>query len=273
MNKVFKFKEYDISVNLVKDFIENLEGPLNEVKNYKDSSIMKILKKLQADLKFNYGFVFTFGAGIGSLLPIVNSLVKNGNISAELNKENLILLTICAISIAYLEEKKNRTGEDKFVCNSCDGKINDCDECDGKGFVKSVVKKEDVKTLLTELKLRGIGNGIVKKVSSCLVHIGKFLKAIFLNTRVAISNIIDMFGYTAIMIPTMNAISYLIDHNSWDMNTLPSIILQNLVYMGVGVTTFLVRQGFDFLSKKLNDFIKKMSGKKRDDNIKPINEQ
>ena len=75
------------------------------------------------------------------------------------------------------------------------------------------------------------------------------------------------------MIPTMNAISYLIDHNSWDMNTLPSIILQNLVYMGVGVTTFLVRQGFDFLSKKLNDFIKKMSGKKRDDNIKPINEQ
>ena len=86
MNKVFKFKEYDISVNLVKDFIENLECPLNEVKNYKDSSIMKILKKLQADLKFNYGFVFTFGAGIGSLLPIVNSLVKNGNISAELNK-------------------------------------------------------------------------------------------------------------------------------------------------------------------------------------------
>ena len=36
MNKVFKFNEYDISVNLVKDFIENLECPINEVKNYKE---------------------------------------------------------------------------------------------------------------------------------------------------------------------------------------------------------------------------------------------
>jgi hypothetical protein len=56
-----------------------------------------------------------------------------------------------------------------------------------------------------------------------------------------------MFGYTSILIPTMNALSSIISDYNWTMDT----IIGNLSSLGVGVLTFLAKNGWDYLVKRL----------------------
>jgi Na+-transporting NADH:ubiquinone oxidoreductase subunit NqrE len=55
-------------------YVENYH--INESDN-QSSVIDSILKGLSRDLKFNYALVFTFGAGIKAMFPIVENLIKN----------------------------------------------------------------------------------------------------------------------------------------------------------------------------------------------------
>jgi hypothetical protein len=276
MNKILRYKEYEKSLDIFEDFVENLTNPkINEGLIDKET-INKILKQLASDLKFNYSLIFSFGTGISSMYPIVEHLIKNSNLNVELTTENIVLLTITAIAIAYLEENKNKTGDSNVLCNICSGK--GCKDCDEVGMVKSVVTKEDARTLLEELKLRGFGNGIVKKVVKCFISIGHFLKMIFKNTPLIISSFLDLFGYTAVLIPTMNAIHLLIDTNNWNIETLPTIIGQNLISFGVGISAMLARRGFDNLANKIKDFInslykKPINNKMISNDDEMINEQ
>lgn len=259
MNRVLKFNDYKKSVNLLEDFVDKLiEEKVQESKD--ESTIKKIANQLQKDLNFNYSLIFTFGAGINAMYPIVLHLLKNANMNVELSLENIVLLTITAIAIAYLEEKKNRTGEVYIECDSCSAsdkfKTQDCQKCGGSGKQESLVTKQDTDTLLAELKLRGLGNGIVKKLVKCLTSIGGFIKTIFKHARLIVSNLVDLFAYTSLLIPTMNAISGIINSNQLNLETLPIEIAKNLLVFGVGVGTMLVKRGFEWISTKIQDFLK-----------------
>jgi hypothetical protein len=276
MNKILKYQEYDKSAKIIEDFAKIFINPILK-ESIEENQIKKILDQLAKDLKFNYQLIFTFGAGINAMYPIVLHLVKNANLNVELTSENIILLTIAALTIAYLEESKNKAGDSHVNCVECSGigtLISNLDEeipchiCNGTGSVSSIVTKDDARTMLEELKLRGIGNGIVKKLVTCINSIGSFLKMIFKNTPVVISTLIDLFGYTAILIPTMNAISGLINMNSWNLETLPAIIGGNLLSFGVGLVAFLLRRGFDNLANKIRAFLDSFSKKKID--TKPV---
>jgi hypothetical protein len=198
------------------------------------------------------------------MYPIVTHLLKNSNLNIELSLENIVLLTITAIAVSYLEEKKNKTGEIYIDCDSCSssGYINQddeeqrCKKCYGKGKNTSIVTKKDTDTLLTELKLRGIGNGIVKKLVRCFVSMGGFIKTIFKHARLIILNFVDLFAYTSLLIPTMNAISGIININDLDLESLPLEISKNLLVFGVGVGTMLAKRGFEWISDKINDFLR-----------------
>jgi hypothetical protein len=173
--KVLSFREY----KMLEDFLNFFENQtINESEDTKDSMISTILKGLSKDLKFNYALVFTFGAGIKAMLPIVQNLIENENIKVELTTENLVLITLASLAITYLEESGNKSGDGQVPCD-CVKKLPDCEICGGSGMIDSVVTKADARTILEELKLRGIGNGIVQKLVGCFKSIGKFLRILF----------------------------------------------------------------------------------------------
>ena len=218
MAQIFRYKEHTQWYELAEEFLETIMNPQLNESSESEEGILTILKNLQRDLKFNTKLIFTFGTGIASMYPIVLNLISNQNFKIELTQENVALLTLTSVVILALEIEKD-----------------------------SDISKEDVKSLLTELKLRGIGNGIVKKMVSAFKSIGNLLSILFRNTSRTVRSLIDMFAYTSILIPTMNAINSIVADYNWTMDT----IIGNLSSLGVGLLTFLAKNGWDYLSKKL----------------------
>lgn len=242
---VLKYQEYNKNEEILNVFLDNLDGMVKEETSISDAVIKNTLSKLSNDLKFNIGLVFTFGSGIKVMIPIVERLIKNGNIKVELTDENILLLTLASLAICYLEESKNKAGDERIKCTKCES---GCDECDN-GFVKSEVTKKDAQTILEELKLRGIGNGIVRKFVSIFKSIGSTFQTIFKNTPYAINGLIEMFGYTSLLLPIMNGISAVV--GKYDLT--PENIIGNLVSLGVGMSTFVLKNGIDSLIRKIKN--------------------
>lgn len=238
---ILRFQHYKMTDDLI-DFLSN--SVLNE-SDKGQSAIDSILKGLSKDLKFNMGLVFTFGVGIRAMFPIVDNLIQNGTLKIEATTENIVLICLAALTITYLEETNNKAGQTEVECD-CKNK-KDCEICGGTGVIKSIVTKKDAQTILEELKLRGVGNGIIRKMVECFKSIGSISKTLFKNSPYVINGLMDMLGYTGLLIPTMNAISALIGKYDLNMDTLPG----NFMALGLGVTTFLAKNGFDYLFKKL----------------------
>ena len=228
--KVLKFKEYTKFDTMAEELIEMLSNPpINEDKN-QDSGWKQILNKVFSDLGLNFALITTFGTGIASMFPIVSELIDNNNLNLDSTKENMLLLTITAVAITYLEERKNKTT--KMQIDMSDQEI-----------------KENAQSLLAELKLRGIGNGIVKKVVKSFQAIGNLIKIIFKNVNNVINGFIDMFAYTSLLLPCMNVLSSFIDKYSLNLETLQG----NFLSIGVGVLTIIAKNGIDYIIKKLGD--------------------
>jgi len=233
---------------MAEDLANFIANPIINESDNKDTEINGILKKLSQDLRFNYGLVFTFGVGVKAMYPIVDGLITNGVLKVEPTMENIVLVSIAALTITYLEESKNRIGDSEVPCD-CKSKSKDCKNCGGTGMIKSVVSKKDARTILEELKLRGIGNGLIKKMVECFKFLGTILKDLFKNTPYIVNGLIDMLGYTAILIPAMNGISAIIGKYDITMDTL----IGNSAAIALGITTFLSKYGFEWLIKKFKN--------------------
>lgn len=204
MAKIYKLNEYQNFELMANFFLESFGKVITENKDEKDEKD-SILKKIINDLKLNFNLVGVFGAGIGSFYPIVSSLLSD--LSIELTDEVVVLSTICAISIIYIEECKDRREKEKLT--------------------------NDSKNLLEELKLRGVGNGIIKKLILAFESIKNIFKIISKNIGKVINGFIDMFAYTSILVPIMNAIYAVI--GKYDINL--ENIVSNFAGLAVGVAT------------------------------------
>lgn len=228
MKTVMKWRDYNHNYKVAENFIEKFLNPtVNE--SLMDNKIVKdILQKLSKDLKFNYGLIFTFGTGIAFMYPIVLGLIKNSKLHVDLTPQNIVLLTLTVLCICYLEEGK--TG-------------GECTE-------------SDVAVMEEELERRGIGMQIVQKIKDCFLSIGNLLKKLFHHSDVVITNLLDMFAYTALLIPTSNAITWLVNHNGFSLEDLPG----NLMAVGFAIMTFLSKYGFNYLVDKIKrDFGRRYS--------------
>ncbi len=242
--KVLSYRQYQMAEDLA-NFIAN---PIINESDNKNTEIDGILKKLSQDLRFNYGLVFTFGVGVKAMYPIVDGLITNGVLKVEPTMENIVLVSIAALTITYLEESRNKIGDSEVPCD-CKSKSKDCKNCGGTGMITSVVSKQDARTILEELKLRGIGNGIIKKMVECFKFLGTILKDLFKNTPYIINGLIDMLDYTSILIPAMNGISAIIGKYDLTMDNL----IGNSAAIALGISTFLAKYGFDWLIKKFKN--------------------
>ena len=221
--KVLKWQDYSKSIDLAQDFLENIKSSLFEAKSQKDENeIIKYLEKVKQDLSLYFAFASTVGTGVGFALPIVKNLIENANLQIESSSENLILLTITCFTITYLEIKKGQLDP-----------------------LQVDLLRKDSKSLLTELKLRGIGGGIVKKI----IHFKAF--------GLVVQGFLDIFAYTAILVPFMNGVKYIV--GKYDL-TLDNFV-GNFTSLGVGVTSLAAKHGIDYIKSKL----KKNLGKDFDD--------
>jgi hypothetical protein len=219
--KVIKFKEYSLQDSMVIDFLNSFDKMITESD---ETSYKKIERKVISDLKLNTQLVFTFGAGIGSFYPIVDKLMKNMNIdSIELTPDRIVLLTIAAFTIIYLEEKKFKSDKEEEILT------------------------KDSKSMLEELKMMGIGNGIVKKLIKGLKSITNIFSLIGKHLGAVVGGFIDMFAYTAMLIPIMNGILFII--NKYDMNL--DTICDNFMGLTMGVGTIIAKHGIVEILNKI----------------------
>jgi hypothetical protein len=236
--RIKRFEDYHNDEEMAYLFLNSFE---QLIKESSEEEYEKIQKKVLRDLKINFEFIATFGAGINFLFPIVEGLLFNqGNI--EVTKESVVLATICALGIIYLEEKKSKSQKSEEQL------------------------RKDSKSILEELKLKGIGNGIVKKIikaiksiNNIFIKIGEYLGKVTLG-------IIDMFAYTSLLIPVMNGIMAIV--NKYDLNL--DTIAQNLIGIGMGVATIVAKNGIIEIVKRLKG---KISDKKKKEIINDIEEE
>jgi hypothetical protein len=213
--KIHRFNEYSYFDDMTNDFISSI----NE-KKFANKTHEEVLRKLVEDLKLNASLITTFGAAIGGIYPIVEQLMRNFNISSiEISKESIILLSLAAVSNIYLEEK-NHT---------------------------DAVLRKDIKSMLEELRMKGIGNGFVEKLSSGINSIFNVFKIIAKYTGKHIVKFVDMFAYTSLMIPVINGILFIIDKYNLNLDTL----VFNFAGLSMGVGTLLAKNGIIEILKRI----------------------
>lgn len=219
-----RFNEYSLKYEMANEFFNSFDKMI--VESDGGSSFQKVAKKVISDLKLNISLVGTFGAGIGALYPVVEGLMKNMNMdSFNLNAESVVLLTLAAVSITYLEERKCKTPEEENELT------------------------KDSKSILEELKMRGFGNGIVKKLIQSLKSIKNIFSIIGKHIGAVIGGVIDMFAYTSLLIPLLNGVMAVIHKYDLNMETLP----QNFLGLAVGVGTIIAKHGIIEIINRLKD--------------------
>jgi hypothetical protein len=221
--EIIKFKEYSLQDSMANDFLNSFDKMITESD---ETSYKKVQNKIVSDLKLNTQFILTFGIGIGTFYPIVDKLMRNMNIdSIELTPDKVVLLTLAALTIIYIEEKKFKSDKEEEVLT------------------------KDSKSMLEELKMMGIGNGIVKKLIKALQSIKGIFSIISKHLGAVVGGFIDMFAYTGMLIPIMNGILYIVGKYDLNIDTL----IQNFIGLAMGVGTIIAKHGITEIVNKLKD--------------------
>jgi hypothetical protein len=222
--KIQRLEEYALYDKMAQDFLDSFDISIKESSggNIKKTSYRRIQTKTMKDLRLNTRLISTFGTGMTAFYPIVDSLMKNMS-SIEMDTSKVVLLTICAFSIIYIEEKKFKNSEEEDLLT------------------------KDSKSMLEELRMMGIGEGIVKTIMKAFQSIKGIFQLIAKHIGTVVGGFIDMFAYTTILIPVLNGISYII--GKYDMNL--TTFLTNFLGLSMGIATIATKHGIVELVKKL----------------------
>lgn len=221
--KVLSYSEHNKSNELTQIFLSIIGS---DTLNESDESYKVVLKKIVSDLKLNGSLSLTFGAGMTSMFPLVAKLVTNMSMKIDITPETIVLMTIAAVTIAHLEEQKQLKNREEV--------------------------EKDAKSILEELKLRGIGNGIIKKLVKCVQSVTSIFNLLFRHKRHVANGLMDMFAYAALSTPIINAALYMIGKYQLTIDTLPA----NFLSIGLGVTTLIAKHGIRYIINLLKDKIK-----------------
>lgn len=257
-----KFDEYTLGREMALEFFNNLDKTVNEsvekeeYKRIQDEEIEKFKSGVKGDIKLNFNLIGTFGAGIGALYPVVDSLISKT--APAMDTRTIVLLTIAAVYLIVLEEKAHS-------------------KKDEGGNRKQMMA--EMKAVLSELQLAGFPNAntgsksgpdspILSKVVECL----KATNKIFVILLKGIKNIglvdtldftiragaslrtgfIDMLAYTAMLVPVMNGINAIIGIYNMDLG----VFLTNVSMFAAGIAALMAKHGISFLMNKLKDVLK-----------------
>jgi len=257
-----KFDEYNLGREMALNFFKNMDTTMNEsvekeeYKKIQDEEIEKFKSGVKGDIKLNFNLIGTFGAGIGALYPIVDSLISKT--APAMDTRTIVLLTIAAVYLIVLEEKAHS-------------------KKDEDGNRKQMLA--EVKAILSELQLAGFPNAntgskngsdspILSNVVECLKATKKIffilvrgikkvgmIDALELSMRGGAAlrtGFIDMISYTAMLVPVMNGINAIIGIYNMDLGT----FLMNFAMFSAGITALMAKHGIGFLMNRLKDVLK-----------------
>ncbi len=223
MNRIKRYNDLH-NEDMALEFINALDGSLNESDKPSDDYV-SVQNKIISDLKLNFRLIGTFGAGIGSFYPIVDAIMKNTSVDVERTTEIIVMMTIAAVSIIYLEERKFKDNKEEETITN------------------------DAKSLLEELKMRGVGNGIIKKLIKSLSSIKTIFYLITKHLGAVVGGFIDMFAYTSMLMPILNAVLWMINKYEFNLETLP----QNFLGLAVGFGTVVAKHGIVEIIKRIKN--------------------
>ena len=137
--------------------------------------------------------------------------------------------------------------------------------------------------MLEELRMMGIGNGIVKNLVKLFKSIVNIFTLIGKHISAIVSGFVDMFAYASLLIPILNGLLYI--SGKYDLNI--DTFLQNFSGILMGVGTIITKHGIasilDKIKLKINkkkvlreidtSIIKKISTYDSDNDGEMINEQ
>ncbi len=231
-----------------KVFMDSLSINLNESRvDIDNETVVEILSGIIKDMNINQNVLEKFKLSITDTIPVMKSLVDNSNIKFETTPENLVLLSLTVLSISNLEETDNKAGHGVLPCTNCGGK--GCGECGDTGEIKAIIDKREAQSLLEELRMRGIGNGIVKKMVQSFVSIGEFTTTLLKKSKHSINGLVDMLDNESVLLPIMNAMEQFI--REYDINI--DTISNNLISLGSSVASYTSKKGVSWLVTKLSD--------------------
>lgn len=221
MNKILKFEEYRNWEEIAQDFLLNLETNSISESEKSTDDLNSTIKDIFSRLGFNLELTLTFGTGVKLMYPIVDRLINNMKLEIKPSTEDIVLLCITVISIMFLHNKKNPP-----------------------------ISSDDIKNKLNpEIQMKfGNPRSIVNKLLECFKQIFNFINRFPKLFGVAMGNILDMFAYTSLLLPVMNAISLFCQ--KYELT--PDNLLGNLLSLGVGIMTISTKQFYNFVKNKIN---------------------
>jgi hypothetical protein len=218
--KINKFSEYNLQNDLMYDFLNSFNSIVKE----SDQFLYKnVAKKIISTLRLNKELLLTFDNFLNNFYPITHSLIKNSNISSsELSDESIVLLSLSSLTIIYLEKNNNKSSEEEFKL------------------------KKDSKSMLEELKMKGFGNNIVKKIILCIKVIKNMFLILNKHMDKKISNIADIL-LNSIFISMLNSIHYIINKYNLNIDT----FVQNFHTLSSDIKTHIGKNGINDIIDKL----------------------
>ena len=249
--KIENFENYNEGLEMAMRFFNSLEQ-VNESVNpskyrrVQRNEIKRLKSAVKGDINLNFALIASFGAGIGALYPIVDSLISLSG--PKVDTRTVVLLTMAGIYMIV------------------QGEIKDANE-------KKVLTAE-TKAILSELQMAGYPNvatgtkdGSDNSVLNKIVKVLKSIKKIFKNVKKYIekagltkmlrratinttSGFADMFAYTAMLAPIMNSINAVIEFSNMDLNS----FVANTTIFVAGIATIIAKHGANFFVSKMKNF-------------------
>ena len=249
--KIENFENYNEGLEMAMTFFNSFDqvneaSKYNKYKRVQNSELKKLKSAVKGDIHLNFGLIASFGAGIGALYPIVDSLISLTGPSVD--TRTVVLLTMAGVYMIVqgemkdAEEKKVITAETKAILEELklagfpNVATGTKDGSDNSVLNKIVKVLKSIKKIFTSVK------GYIEKAG-----LTKMLRRATINTT---SGFADMFAYTAMLAPIMNSINAVIEFSHMDLN---SFVANTAIFIA-GIATIIAKHGANFFVSKMRNF-------------------
>ncbi len=230
MNNMKKFN--DIRYNFLIESVNNFQDEeLELVLEFFDyGKYQRAAKKLIKELGVNLYYVGTFGVSIAALYPVIHNLIETGKFNIPATVENVVLMTICAITVLVHENK------------------------------------EKAKKLFSFAKEKGITDEDLDKVINQIKTIKGIFTEIAQNFGKVVTTFTDMLAYTGLLVPFTMVLNTLITQGKIS----PELLVQSLPALTLSLGAMGFKLLMNRIMHKLEIVIKGTDKFKNKENIKPL---
>lgn len=230
MAKLQKFNE--LTYNFLIESINNLQESDLEIilENFNIGEYQRAAKKLISEIGFNLYSVGTYGVSVAALYPVIHKLMETGKFDMSPSVQNVVLLTICAITV-LIKENKDKAQNLILFAN------------------KKGMTQDDLDKVVNQIKTT---KGLFAEVA--------------LNFGKVISTFTDMLAYTSLLVPFSMVLGSLISQGRIDTEIFSQSIPALEVSMGAMGLKLLLNK----IMHKLEILIKGTNKFQNPENIKPL---